>query len=102
MLCEQWKSTNVVDYNELDDMIFVPSKVLSFEKSSLEIKPKEGNAGQPPKNGCLNLKVVFNRAWIDSAGGGSSKVARQRLAQVLSETENIYNHKFHVRNQLYN
>ena len=93
-------STQVIDYHEQDDMVFVPESISNLNKYLVNIKVNGRDGRDPPKNGCLNLKVVYNRAWVNSAGRGSLSIAMQRLSQVLSEAENIYNNKFLHSNQL--
>ena len=93
-------STQVIDYHEQDDMVFVPESISNLNKYLVNIKVNGRDGRKPLQNGCLNLKVVYNRAWVNSAGRGSLSIAMQRLSQVLSEAENIYNNKFLHSNQL--
>ena len=93
-------STQVIDYHEQDDMVFVPESISNLNKYLVNIKVNGRDGRKPPQNGCLNLKVVYNRAWVNSAGRGSLSIAMQRLSQVLSEAENIYNNNFLHSNQL--
>ena len=81
-------------------MVLVPGSVLDLDNTVLDPRPNGRRGRKPPQNGCLTLKVVYNRAWVVSAGRGSLSVGRQRLSQVLAEAENIYNEKFLRDNQL--
>ena len=92
--------TEVVNYNEPDDMVLVPGSSWDPDNTVSKPRPNGRRGRKPPPNGCLTLKVVYNRAWVTSAGRGSLSVARQRLSQVLAEGENIYNQKFLHDNQL--
>ena len=54
----------------------------------------------PPSAACLNIKLIYNRRWVQSSASGNAALARQRALDVLAEAENIYNKKFSSNNQL--
>ena len=54
----------------------------------------------PPTTACLNIRVIYNNGWINSAAGGNAALGLQRAIDVVAEAQNIFNAKFSASNQL--
>ena len=77
----------------------VPDSVWDAERNQSNANPVLRQSS-PPSSGCLNIKLVYNRGWVQSAGGGSTTLAAQRAQQALNEAQNIFNTKFSSSNRL--
>ena len=88
-----------------DDVLEVPNGVWDNERNNSE-SAKRGlekitrQSGNPPSSACLNVKLIFNNGWVQSAGNGDFNLAKQRARDVLNEAENIYNTRYPAANRL--
>ena len=79
----------------------VPNNVWEIENTQNHTSnPNTRQSSEPPTSACIRIKVVYNMAWVKSAGNGNIATARQRVFDVIEETQNIYNAKFGIKNRL--
>ena len=89
-----------VDYGE-DDVLEVPDSVWEFERNESILRPHLiRQAGIPPSNGCLSVKLIYNNGWVQSSANGNPTLGMQRAREVFKEAEKIYNTKFSLSNRL--
>ena len=82
-------------------MINVPDNVWEIENTQNHSRnPNTRQSSEPPLLACIRIKVVYNAAWVESAGNGNVETARQRVFDVIAETQNIYNNKYGIENRL--
>ena len=48
----------------------------------------------PPATACLNIRVIYNDAWVKSAAKGDKDLARCEAKAAMREVSNIFNSKF--------
>ena len=82
-----------------NDVLNVPDSVWEKEKNnsnSLNLR----QTGTPPAQACLKVKVIYNQAWVNSAGGGNLANAHKMAQDVITKANEIYNTKFAAANRL--
>ena len=97
-----WSGADYLDVNggKFDDMVHVPNDVWNVEKHYHHSISNIRQTDEPPATACLAIKVIYNKRWVESAGGGDVATAHQRVLDVIAETKNIYNRKYAQANQL--
>ena len=83
------------------DIVPVPDSVWEAEKNYTLTHPERSNlevrqAGNPPSNACMKIKVVYDRNFAQKSGGDGESAARA----VMDEAQNIFSTKFASNNQL--
>ena len=87
--------------NEEDDVLEVPDSVWDSERNESIAHPDFlRQTGSPPSNACLNIKLIYNNGWVQSAASGNSVAGKHVARAVLDEAEKIYNTKFSSSNRL--
>ena len=64
----------------------------TFYQSSFQ--SEEDETMDPPPRACLNIKVVYNKRWVDAVGKGDQVLALCEARAVMKEAEKIYNDRF--------
>ena len=85
------------------DVLEVPESVWAAEKNYTQTHAKVHDIqrhSDVPEKACVLIKVIYNNGWVNSSANGDVSIALQRATDVVTELENIYNHKFHYNNQL--
>ena len=59
-----------------------------------------GRQSNPPSSACLNIRVIYNQGWINSAAGGNSALGLQRAREAVAEAEMIYKTRYAPANRL--
>lgn len=86
--------------NDGNDMVEVPDSVWKTERNGSNVNLTLRQSTVPPSTACLNIRLVYNRGFVQSSAGGNAAMARKHAFAVLAEAENIYNTKFSSANQL--
>ena len=85
-----------------DIAIEVPDSVWEREKNATRNRGESrfGRQSNPPSAACLNIRVIYNQGWVNSAGGGNNALAVQRLNDVIAEADRIYKTRYAPANRL--
>ena len=84
---------------DFEDAVPLPPEVKDNEDEWENTHPSQGGMVtrqtgnlDPPANTCLNIKIVFNSAWVSHFGNEQS--ARDAAREVVSKAEEIYQDQF--------
>ena len=85
-----------------DIAIDLPDSVWDREKNATRNRGESrfGRQSNPPSSACLNIRVIYNQGWINSAAGGNSALGLQRAREVVAEAEMIYKTRYAAANRL--
>ena len=93
--------------NNVDDVLNVPDDVWETERNWTLTHPNEkitvrqvGNDLDPPAEMTMSIKVIYNKAWVQSAGNGNVGLAATRAQVVVNQAQQIYSTKFAEGNRL--
>ena len=81
-----------------DDVMIVPESVLEEEANYTQTNPggkfslrQYGSDLPAPTGTCLSIKVIYDRNWVNQAGGGSTGGGRNAANSVISQAQAIFN-----------
>ena len=87
-----------------DDLLELPNDVWDNEQNQSGVAgddaAKVARQSGPPSTACMSVKLIFNNAWVRSAGNGNVALAEQRARDVFAEAQNIYHNKYSSANRL--
>ena len=66
----------------------------STENSTFSQRSAEDETMDPPPRACLNIKVVYNKRWVEASGKGDLDLALCEARAVMKEAETFYNGRF--------
>ena len=84
----------------VSDIVPVPDSVWDAEKNFTHPRHDVRQTNTPPAQACLTIKVIYNNAWVVSAGGGNVADAHTKAYEVALMAQDIYNNKFAAANRL--
>ena len=81
-----------------DDVMIVPDSVweddanFTAESSGGRLSLRQYGSNLPaPTGSCLNIKVIYDRNWVNQAGGGSAAGGLNAANSVISQAQAIFN-----------
>ena len=91
--------------SDVFDTVLLPPGVQDNEDNWEASHPSQGGTVvrqigsnlDPPASTCLNIKVVFNRGWMNHFG--NEQAARNAAREVVTEAERIYQDQFAAHNR---
>ena len=78
----------------------IPDDVWDSERKKYNARRVTSRQSNPPPSAWLNIRLIYNKGWIQSSANGNAALARKRALEVFREAENIYNKKYSSSSRL--